>query len=384
VATIVGGHVAASIVWPGLYPHSWYGTLDALYLVLAGQLVFSAFCLVRKEQTVWRLVLSRSAMVAASLCLIFAVLDIAIIAFCHDTSGLGGIECFTHKNWHERFARSNQLGYWERDIARYLEPRQPGRELVIAVVGDSWTWGQGVHGKERRFTNLLEAELRANPGGPVTVLNFGRAGADSQEELLLLKDAAKVQPDVVLIGYLANDIDRYAPMKLVRVNESAFWHRVSLLAPTTNLFYWRMIAPQAYAEFGKEYVQAVRQAYGDPAIMAKHLDDIEKLIAEVRSMNAKPVFAILPFPAMWQPLPGSESDSASVRRQFRSDVYGKIAQKVRALGVPVIEAQTIEDEMSAAEFALNPMDNHPSEAAHRRMAQVLASELSKQNLLQAK
>ena len=32
-----------------------------------------------------------------------------------------------------------------------------------------------------RFTNLLEFELRSNPGLPVTVLNFGREGADTNE-----------------------------------------------------------------------------------------------------------------------------------------------------------------------------------------------------------
>jgi lysophospholipase L1-like esterase len=322
-------------------------------------------------------------MVAASLCFVLAVLDLAITVFCLDTSGLGGVQCFTHTNWHQRFARSNQLGYWERDLAPYLEPRQPGRQLVIAVVGDSWTWGQGVHGKERRFTNLLEAELHSHPAGPVTVLNFGRAGADSQEELQLLKDAAKVQPDVVLIGYLANDIDRYASMGSFSVKQSRVWCRVSMLSPTVNLLYWRMVAPPVYAEFGQVYTQAVRHAYADPAIMAKHLGDIDKLVAEVRSMNARPVLAILPFPGMWQTTPGVKDNAVQVR-QFRNDVYGTIAQHVRSLGVPVIEAQTIEDEMSAAEFALNPMDNHPSAAAHRRMAQVLAGELSKQGLLQPK
>lgn len=383
LAAIVGGHVAAAFAKAGLYPHSWYFVFDGVYLVLAGQFAFLAFCLVRREQAWWRSVLSHGAMVAASLTLILAVLDLGIMAFCCDTSGLGGRDCFTHMNWHFRYARSNQLSYWERDVAPYLEPRQPGRELVIAAVGDSWTWGQGICGQEHRFTNLLEADLRGRNGGPITVLNFGRAGADTKEELLIAQDAAKVQPDIVLIGYLANDIDRYAVIKFT-AEQSPFWQRVSLLTPTSNSFYWRLLAPGVYADFGKEYSRTVHGAYADPEIMAKHLGDIEKLIAEVRAMNARPVFAILPFPAMWQAMPGAEHESASARRQFRNDVYGKIAQKVRALGVPVIEAQSIEDEMSVAEFSLNPMDNHPSAAAHRRMAQVIAGELTRQNLLTPK
>jgi hypothetical protein len=389
-AVIVAGHVAASVAWDELYhSYGWYVAIDVVYLVLAGQLVFAAFCLVRNQEAVWRLVLSRCAIVAASLCLAFAVLDLYIIGFCYDTSGLGGGRCFTHNRWYDRFPQRNQLGYWERDLAPYLKPRRPDRELVVAVVGDSWTWGQGVCGKERRYTDLLEAELRGNTATPVTVLNFGRAGADSTDELLQVKDAANVQPDVVVIGYLANDIDRYAPMnldldlnRLLRPNEPSNWRRVSYLAPTTNLLYWRMIAPQIYAELSREYAKNVRKTYADPAVMAMHLNDVAMLIAEVRSMNARPVFAILPFPAMWQPIPGAADDPARVRK-LRNAVYGALTQKMGSLGVPVIEAQTIEDEMSPREFALNPMDNHPCEAAHRRMAQVIAGEFIKQNLLQA-
>ena len=175
-----------------------------------------------------------------------------------------------------------------------------------------------------------------------------------------------MRPDIVLIGYLANDIDRFASIKPFTVGESPFFHRGSLLSPTLNFFYWRTLGPRSYAEFGKQYVQAVRNAYADPAIMAKHLSDIETLIAKVRAIDAIPVFAILPFPAMWQANAASENGTPSSVRQLRNDVYGKIAATVRSLGVPVIEAQIIEDEMSASEFALNPMDNHPSEMVHRR------------------
>ena len=382
VTLIVAVHVAGAFVWTGLYPHTWYVGLDGLYLLLTVQIALIAFFLVRTEQTALRIALSNSAIVVASLCCLLTVSDLYFMAFRYDTSGLGGIEVFTHKNWHKRYARSNQLGYWERDLGPYLEPPKPGREVVITAVGDSWTWGQGIRGRDLRFTNLLEFELRSDPGLPVTVLNFGRAGADTAEEMLLLQDAAKVHPDIVLIGYLANDIDRSASIKPFTVGESPFFHRSSLLSPTLNFFYWRTLGPRSYGDFGKEYVQAVRNAYGNPAIMAKHLSDIETLIAKVRAIDAMPVFAVLPFPAMWQANAASENDPPSNIRQLRNDVYGKIAARVRSLGVPVIEAQTIEDEMSASEFALTLMDNHPSERAHRRIALVLATEFRKQNLLQ--
>ena len=69
-------------------------------------------------------------------------------------------------------------------------------------------------------------------------------------------------------------------------------------------------------------------------------------------------------------------------RRLRDRVYAEIAERVRSLGVPVIEAQIIEDEMSPGQFALNPMDSHPSEAAHRRIAEVIAAEIRSRHLLQ--
>ena len=132
---IVAVHVAGAFVWKGLYPHTWYLGLDALYLFLTAQIILIAFFLVRTEQTAWRTALSNSAIVVASLCFLLTMSDLYFMAFRYDTSGLGGIEVFTHKNWHKRYALSNQLGYWERDLGPYLEPPKPGREAVIAAVG---------------------------------------------------------------------------------------------------------------------------------------------------------------------------------------------------------------------------------------------------------
>ena len=388
VAAIAGGHVAAALDRTRLYPHSWYLAFDGLYFLLAGQLVLIAFFLVRKEQAIWRSALSRACMAVASLCLFVATLDLGIMAFCCDTSGLGGNQCFTHNNWYKRFARSNQLGYWERDLAPFLEPPKPGRELVIAAVGDSWTWGQGVHGKQYRFTNVLEADLQAKPSAPMAVLNFGRAGADTTEELTMLDDVAKVKPDIVLLCYLANDIDHYAKKSPLVVEVSACERWLILLSPTYNFLYWRVIAPQtdwtsrAVNEFGDGYFQAVCRAYRDPEMMEMHVKDLDALIARVRAIKATPVLVILPFPSMWQD--STATDSTGGKRELRDHVYAAIAKRAQEIGVPVIEAQGIEDEMTIREFSLTPMDAHPNEKVHRRIAQIIGSELSKQNLLEPK
>ena len=92
---------------------------------------------------------------------------------------------------------ANHLGYREREIP----PRDPARYRIV-VVGDSFTWGQGIEAGER-FSNLIEAAL----GSGYEVFNFGRPGDDMPEHLDALKTALSVSPDYVLLQLYINDFE---------------------------------------------------------------------------------------------------------------------------------------------------------------------------------
>jgi lysophospholipase L1-like esterase len=377
LAILIGVQVYAALKWDRLYTHACYLIFDALYLAVSFHLLLLAFCLVRKQPTKWQAALGRSFLGLATSLFLLATVDVYIIAFRYDTSGLGGIHCFTHHNWYKRYARHNQLGYWERDLTPYLDERRPKGELVIAAVGDSWTWGQGIRGAQYRFGDVLEAELKGKTSLPVTVLNFGRGGADTNQERQMLDDAAKVRPDIVLICYLANDIAPYATnMTPHHVDVSPLERRLTLLSPTANFLYWRVRAPHLDSDLGRQWSEAICAAYADPSTMGKHLADVESLIARVRELKAKPIFVILPYPSMWL-----EDPAAATKCQLRNRTYEALTKKVESLNVPVIAAYRIEDEMTLQDFALNPMDAHPNEAANRRMAEVIRDEILKQKLL---
>src|SRR5882672_9124614 len=66
---------------------------------------------------------------------------------------------------------ANHLGFRESEVP----PKTPGRYRIV-VVGDSFTWGQGIETGER-FSNLLEGFL----GPQYEVLNFGRPGNNLPE-----------------------------------------------------------------------------------------------------------------------------------------------------------------------------------------------------------
>jgi lysophospholipase L1-like esterase len=92
---------------------------------------------------------------------------------------------------------SNRLGFREREIP----PKGPDRYRIV-VVGDSFTWGQGIEAGER-FSNLLEGLL--GPG--YEVFNFGRPGNNMPEHLDVLEEALPVSPDFILLQLYINDFE---------------------------------------------------------------------------------------------------------------------------------------------------------------------------------
>lgn len=91
----------------------------------------------------------------------------------------------------------NALGFREREIGAKV----PGRYRIV-VIGDSFTYGNGVEVPER-FSDLLESFL----GPRYEVLNFGRPGANLADHLERLKLAMSVEPDFVLLQLYENDFE---------------------------------------------------------------------------------------------------------------------------------------------------------------------------------
>ena len=89
----------------------------------------------------------------------------------------------------------NSLGFREREIG----PKDPAL-YRIAIIGDSYTWGQGLEERER-FSNLLGAFL--GPG--YEVLNFGRPGNTIPGDLDEIQEVVKMSPNFVLLQmYISN------------------------------------------------------------------------------------------------------------------------------------------------------------------------------------
>lgn len=85
---------------------------------------------------------------------------------------------------------------------------EKARTIRIACAGDSFMFGVGV-GSDYTFPAALERTLSEKAGGRrVEVLNFGVPGSSAVDvSSILLAEASASHPDLVIYGYVLNDID---------------------------------------------------------------------------------------------------------------------------------------------------------------------------------
>ncbi len=114
---------------------------------------------------------------------------------------------FRHKpSWETRYG-DVLVTYNERGLRdRPILPKAEG-EFRILALGDSVTFGWGVPQHEI-FTSRLEQVLPGRLQRPVRVINSGVGGYDTVQEVTYFKrEGITLQPDLVLLTYVGNDIE---------------------------------------------------------------------------------------------------------------------------------------------------------------------------------
>ncbi len=140
---------------------------------------------------------------------------------------------FTHR-WISQYPPvQNRLGFREREIMM----QKPDDVFRIIVIGDSYTYGQGVL-DDARFTHIIERDLNNSTKNSKTyeVLNFGKPGAATADHISFLEPVSALGPDFILLQWLPNDVegrnisDRPQPYRLIPSDYLSGWlHRNSAL-----------------------------------------------------------------------------------------------------------------------------------------------------------
>lgn len=104
---------------------------------------------------------------------------------------------------HGNPVRINSLGFRGPEISI----PKPGNSFRIIVLGDSYTFGQGVAESEI-YTSLLGKKLSARyQGKRIEVINLGVMGVPAIYEMNLLhRLGSLLEPDFFMIGFVSNDV----------------------------------------------------------------------------------------------------------------------------------------------------------------------------------
>jgi hypothetical protein len=119
-----------------------------------------------------------------------------------DVTTTGDGTSYFARRWRGQLEPPNALGYREHEVA----PGPAEGVYRIAVIGDSFTEGQGI-ARSDRMTERLQ-EILDRSGEEFEVLNFGRAGQQTVEHVATLTDVVlPLQPNFVLMQWFVNDVE---------------------------------------------------------------------------------------------------------------------------------------------------------------------------------
>ncbi len=121
---------------------------------------------------------------------------------------LSGPMLFYHLTPYTQFVEVLGATFTTNDLGFRTESMGPKPQGIkrIVVIGDSWTFGQGVQ-YEDTFTHRLE-QLLNRKGGRWQVYNLGVPGWNTANEVAALRTLfSRLQPDVVVFCPTSNDID---------------------------------------------------------------------------------------------------------------------------------------------------------------------------------
>ena len=255
--------------------------------------------------------------------------------------------------WFERYWRDrNALGYRDREHVDTSATK-------IFVLGDSFVSGLGIADTRNRLSNRLQDRL----GPRCRVYNLGCNGADTREEYRRLV-AHPLKPDVVILVYYLNDIEiaasvtghpapHFHPYGNVSRSVAHIIRRSYLL----DFAYWQV--PQRDLA---GYEGTLEAMYGDPAILALHLADLQRIVEYCRDKRVDLV--VVAFPHLARP-----TETAPLLRP--------IVESLQASQVPVIEVTPLIAGHDPRLFYVNRNDAHPNERMNALLTDAVASVLSK-------
>lgn len=235
---------------------------------------------------------------------------------------------------------------YEIDAAGYRSGAAAGRPAAVVVLGDSFTFGEGV-AVEGRLTERLDRDL-----GGVGVLNAGVPGWSTLDQFAVLPELlASRRPRAVLIVAQPNDAvpiphaQARAEGDLLALQGAGGLRLLALVRGPS--------AAAATEDWYRSYWTGANRRFGDEVGLAL------RLAAETCSaQGVRPGVACFPLLHRLGDLP-------------LADVHADIGRKCRDAGIPFLDLAPAFAGRDEASLWVHPTDHHPNAAAHAIAAEAL-------------
>lgn len=263
--------------------------------------------------------------------------------------------------------RVNALGLRGPETSR---AKPPGVFRILGL-GDSFTFGIGVHARD---TFLAELGRRlAAVAGPraFEVLNAGVMGFDTVNEVALLRARGlALQPDLVVICFFLNDAQGGATHSLFNVEEEA-----GVLAELArgSLLVDRILWSLERRRQSRELVRRYRLSFAPGARgWRRAREALDEAVALAEEEDFELVLVI--FPVLWKLSGGYPL----------AEIHARVGAFGRSRGLPVLDLLPAFAGFEGPELWVHPTNQHPNEKAHAIAGRALFDFLVHEGLVPAR
>lgn len=249
---------------------------------------------------------------------------------------------------------------------------KPADTYRVVCLGDSFTFGEGVHYKDTwpvRLQGILQENLQEAPqasqdGRSVECVNAGVQAYGTREAVqFFLLRCLPLEPDVVVLGFFLNDATDF--QETIRQNEAQTKDApLSTLAGVSRICEIVERSNRAKA-LRKDYFQTTRRSFQSEQ-WAQCRDLLKGMQQLAHDQGFR--FVVMLFPILWE-LDGDYP--------FR-DIHEQIAEACRDAGCECIDLLKTYRGRPTETLWVHPTDHHPNELAHRLAANRLARDISLQ------
>jgi lysophospholipase L1-like esterase len=277
-------------------------------------------------------------------------LEVATRWFYADIGSTGDNTSYFARRWKAQHEGGrNSLGFREGEITAKAEG-----VTRIVVVGDSFTYGQGVN-RQERYTERLDSAL----GPQIEILNFGDPGANYDTHLANMELALEIaKPDVVVLQWLFNDVQPADERGPGPMNLAGPFHR--FIQPYSALYFVLNLGfKQLQTDLGLAPSTNYFDKFADPA-------SIPAVAAQARleAVLDMPAAADLPYGMiLWPAL-------YNLRFTFDEALFNQVLAVCAERDISCLDLRpALAAAPTDASLMVNSYDAHPSKLAHQLAAE---------------